>query len=771
MLDRSANYLSIFLVSAGVLTFEVVLTRIFALAFWHHFAGLLISLALIGFGTAGGLMTVFLPGLKGRESEALLATACCSAWLMPLAYILALLVDLKPLTLAWSPGSWFDLGLVCLILVLPFLAGAAHIGLLLSWADNPAGMYAANLAGSAAGCLAAAVLLDYLPPNQALYGAAGLTLLGSCLYLKPVSRRVAIFWWGACLAGFLLLLGNPLPLKFEDFKDRSAALAARGGRLEHRAVGLAGLAEIIGGPAFHYAPGLSLNCDQSLPEQKGLFLDGDLIGPVTRIDPENPMPGFVRCLLFTLPFRVFRPEKVLIINPGGGLGIMAGLEAGAGVVAGVEDNPEILYLMEHELLDFTGHLYHRPAVRVVRADPMVYLLESREQFDLIVLGFGGAWESGSTSGLGVTRLLTVEGLGQMMARLSPRGVLAAAGPLMKPERASVKLLGTAVLALERSGLDPERCLAAARDWNTVQIMIKPGGIDKKEQETIREAAEELGVDLPVPAGARTDRTGRHHLLPQAPLATAAGFFFSGRADEYYSRAWFDLRPATRDRPYFFNFFRPRIIGLVWNHPNGLVLGADEWGLLFTWGGLIASLLLAAAGILLPLLLSPGRPLFPLFFSLIGLGYMAAEITCLSEAVYRLGRPALAVPLVVGTFLLLSGLGSLLWGKHRPQWFTLAAGPILGLTFLGLRLAPGGPLVTGLIMAPAALVMGIPFSAGLRHLAGEQAEHRAWAFGLNGFFSVAGSLGGVILCLEAGHPAAMLTAGSCYLLAGFSISRR
>ena len=146
-----ANIFSIFMVSAGTLAFEVVLTRVFALAYWHHFAGLLISLALTGFGTAGSLLAFLLPRLGFVRTPWLLGTALAGGLAMPLAYLAALGVGLEPLALAWSKGAWLDLGLVCLVLVVPFLLAAAHIGLVLAWSESPGRDYAANLAGSAAG--------------------------------------------------------------------------------------------------------------------------------------------------------------------------------------------------------------------------------------------------------------------------------------------------------------------------------------------------------------------------------------------------------------------------------------------------------------------------------------------------------------------------------------------------------------------------------------------------------------------------------------------
>ncbi|MBW1714094.1 MAG: hypothetical protein JRJ59_13220, partial [Deltaproteobacteria bacterium] len=271
-------------------------------------------------------------------------------------------------------------------------------------------------------------------------------------------------------------------------------------------------------------------------------------------------------------------------------------------------------------------------------------------------------------------------------------------------------------------------------------------------------------------GLTPEETNKFHLLPGEPLFRAAQMILRGRTEELFKTALFNLRPATQDRPYFFSFFRPATLGLISTSQGHRLLPVTEWGLLFIWGGLGSILLLAGAGIFLPLLKIKPRPRGLVYFGLIGLGYMLAEMTLLAETIYQLGRPALAIPLVIGLFLVISGLGSLLWGGRPPKAFALASAAALPLTLLALRHLPVGPLTVGLTLAPAALLMGVPFAGGLVHLAGSWPQARAWAFGINGFFSVIGSLTATLICLQAGHLVAVALAGGCYLLAGLEYRR-
>ncbi|MCU7812665.1 MAG: hypothetical protein KZQ77_15770, partial [Candidatus Thiodiazotropha sp. (ex Notomyrtea botanica)] len=52
-------FLSITLLSASALSYEILLMRIFSIIQWHHFAYMVIALALLGYGMSGTLLSIF----------------------------------------------------------------------------------------------------------------------------------------------------------------------------------------------------------------------------------------------------------------------------------------------------------------------------------------------------------------------------------------------------------------------------------------------------------------------------------------------------------------------------------------------------------------------------------------------------------------------------------------------------------------------------------------------------------------------------------------
>ncbi len=58
------------LVSAGAIGYELLLMRVLSIVQWHHFAYMIISLALLGYGASGTFIALFKRQLEARfEAE------------------------------------------------------------------------------------------------------------------------------------------------------------------------------------------------------------------------------------------------------------------------------------------------------------------------------------------------------------------------------------------------------------------------------------------------------------------------------------------------------------------------------------------------------------------------------------------------------------------------------------------------------------------------------------------------------------------------------
>ena len=168
------------LVSAAVLADEVILVRAFSIGLWHHFAYMVISIALLGFGASGTLLAVLArqkTRLGGRAggTEWLAAFAVLFAVTFPLAFALIQKIPFDPFLIVWDRRQLLYLGCYYLVMFVPFFAAATVIGIaLIAESEQSPRLYFYNLVGSAAGAALAVGVLQIAQVEQAVLAAAAL---------------------------------------------------------------------------------------------------------------------------------------------------------------------------------------------------------------------------------------------------------------------------------------------------------------------------------------------------------------------------------------------------------------------------------------------------------------------------------------------------------------------------------------------------------------------------------------------------------------------
>ena len=120
--------------AAATLLFESALTRLLAVAQFYHFAFLVVSLALLGFGASGTLLSVF-PRLRSISLGRALAWAgLCFAFGVGLAYGVVNWLPFDSYSIAWERRQILYFVLYYLSLTIPFLFSGLGIGLALALA-------------------------------------------------------------------------------------------------------------------------------------------------------------------------------------------------------------------------------------------------------------------------------------------------------------------------------------------------------------------------------------------------------------------------------------------------------------------------------------------------------------------------------------------------------------------------------------------------------------------------------------------------------------
>jgi hypothetical protein len=168
-----------------------------------------------------------------------------------------------------------------------------------------------------------------------------------------------------------------------------------------------------------------------------------------------------------------------------------------------------------------------------------------------------------------------------------------------------------------------------------------------------------------------------------------------------------------------------------------------------------------------------------YFSAVGLGFMALEIALLQKASLLLGSPTASVGVVLAAILVGAGLGSLSVRSRvlAPARFggviaALVPGGVISVLCLEALAGPtagwplaGRALLTALVVGAVAFPMGMPLPHGLAAAAARGPGLTAWAWGVNGFASVVGALLAALLATHMGLRGLAACAGACYLAAG------
>jgi len=768
-------YVGLALLSAAALAFEITLTRLFSVTQWYHFAFLAVSVALLGYGASGTALSLaprWAVPPTGRRAAML---AVLFSLGVAGAYLSLNHLPFDSYRIAWERMQVVYLAAYYLALTVPFFCAGLVTGLLLAaHPERSARLYAANLFGSALGGLAPVASMPVAGEGTVLLIAA-LGLLAALVFLQtgPGSRSrwavgVSLLAAGCLLVAAAVHLPAPFRLRLSPYKGLSQVLRFPDARVTWQQWNAFSRVDRVASRSIHQAPGLSLSYGGALPEEDGLFVDGDDLSPAMSMAPEGDLTGYLPA---ALSYRLRPGGRALIVEPRGGLDVWTALSQGAASVVAVESNPL--------LVEAAGEVYRDPRVQVVTEEGRSYARRSRETFDVVHLALTDSYRpvtSGAYS-LGERYDLTVEAFEEYLARLRPGGLLVVERWLQLPPSEELRAGAIAVEALRRSGVsDPAAQLAVVRDWQVGLILVKKGAFTPDELAAIRGFCQERSLDLVAMPGLGEEETNRFNLLPE-PVYFRAFQELLADPEALYAGSAYDVRPPTDDRPFFFHFFR-------WGQ-TGAVL--QQLGRTWQpWGGsgylvLIALLTVAvvASGglIVLPLALGRrrgavngprGRALG--YFGLLGLGFLFVEIPLMQRFILFLGQPIYAFTTVIAALLFFSGLGSLAAPRLGPRWtLPLLAAAILlyplllPVLFEALLGAPLGVRLAATVvsLAPLGMLMGTPFPGGVAWLGRQAPGLVPWAWAVNGCTSVLASVAAALIALSAGFSWVLVGAAAAY----------
>jgi len=782
-------YINIALLSGIAMAFEIFLLRVFSIIQWHHFAYMVISLALLGF-SAGGSLTMLLKKLyttailQQNYFKIVFATATAFSLSMWLSVIGTQGLDLNPQELLLYAGSWIKLVSIYIILAIPFFFVSICVVLsFLCYPDVSGKIYAADLTGAGLGCALIFYLMTHLLPENILLILSLLASIAAIIYLKSFATTSATlsFAVSVALASILTNYFGVYHIEISQYKALAYAMRTHGAQLSSRLSGPLGEIRVVANNQvpFRHAPGLSLYSGAPIPEQLAIFVDGEGPSPIIHWDGKLESLSYLKDLLSSAVYQIRPIESSYLVGLGGGADIMQAKVNGVKNLTVVELNPQIIELLDEIYPQFDGNILHTAGVVTVNSDARAYLEDTATNFDLIKIA-GLSSQSASSAGLfslSENYLLTVEAIKLYLTHLTPNGMLSIDQWLNLPAKASLKLLTMSLTALKDLDIaNPEKHLILVKSLQTSSLIVSKSPLKESEIDNLRKFCDAKGFYLVYPTSSSSSSSTLIQTTDIEPQQ-----LFDSHADMLIGDYKFDISPATDDKPYFNHFFKWSSLAelLRLKEQGGYTM--LENGYLLLLAALIQTFIIGAILIILPLIGTHNKSkstenslkIF-FYFSVIGLAFLFVEIAFIQKAILLFGHPVLAASIVIAAFLFFSAWGSATSSRESAKSISqniisLLLALLLSSCMLNwipsLALAAAMEikyLLVILIIAPLAFYMGRPLPLAIEQLLAKNDELVAWAWSVNGAASVMSSVLATLFAIQWGINGLLIVAGILYL---------
>ncbi|MBI5489683.1 MAG: hypothetical protein HY905_20285 [Deltaproteobacteria bacterium] len=780
--------LGIALFSLVLLAYEVVQIRVFAYSVNPAFVWSVIAITMLGFGVAGTVLSLS-ERLRQAPLGPVLAVGCVGFALAGLAANALFARTSHLMHFESSLASTFTFATIAVVILstLPYAFGGFVVGSILSRRTEAVGrLYAFNLVGSAAGCFAVNFLLRPLGAERLVLLLLAVGAASAGLFVERSRRTLR---WGVLGAGVLLsltALWAPSLLPFQpDAKDglvRTAEIYREHGGGEPIREWEAW--DPIGKIDITSWRGQSIWTPDPLPF-KGYTQDGGASSVLVGLGAghadrmklfDDTVYGVVHQL---------RPRAdTLVIGLGGGPDIQCALQHGARSVVGVEINRSAAEAVQGPFSRFVGDAYNKPNVQILVQDGRSYARATKRRFDVMQMSGTDTLtvQSSGSFVMAESYLYTVEAFQDYLRLLKPDGMLAIVRFGAEPYR----LGAIATTALRNLGVArPDLCVVVLSQARMKLSLVKklpftPGELDAIDRIVMRSAASNEGIAFP-PYDIYGLKFGDPLVRLYAPDRPGNEPEMNRLFAAIRDRQDLGLRVVpTDDRPFY---FAVDLVNYFTGGPVNPAAGAQVGAYMRFMGILVA---IAVVLIVVPLLAFRARKLrsrgaLPAlaYFFLIGVCFMLLEVGLLQKSVLIVEHPAYSVSVVLASLLLSSALGSWLSSRLRlsPRAIVGLAAAVIGVVggayvlfltplFNALLAWPFALRMAAVvvIVAPLGTAMGMFFPTGLRRLGEGGGPLAPWAYGVNGFASVLGTVLSMPLAVLFGFTTLFALAVGAYLLA-------
>ncbi len=783
-------YFILFIISSIVIINQIALMQFLAYQQWYHFASMIISITLFGFGLSGLIISY----INHKTEVEKLRLIKWIVLITSISFPLTLIINQKVVGQFDSILIFFDFIQVIKFFIMifnftiTFTLLAIIIGLLFStYSQRINKLYFWNLLGSSAGGVIVIIFLwNFLPQQILAINGLILSLIITLKFIenesaKGIKRILIIF----SLLLNTILLAYPLEYRPSQFKSISRLKDFPDAQVKYDRKTPYGRVEIISSSAIRYSPGLSLNFTEVIPQANCVLVNGEVAGYELKNSEIIDNLFLTKSTLF-LPFSLGKHENVLILNSNCGIEIFRAINGNVENIDITELNPIILDITRKQFINQKD-----VSINFNKVDPRIYIESTQKKYNLIF--YPVIEPVGMSSGLYAVQekfLLTKESFQKIYERLNSNGYFTISCYIDNPPKSYLKVLNLLInIRNEEDELVSRNQIVAINNWNVITFLLKKGVFNQNEIDNIKDFCEANQFDFTINPVQNISHEQYNIILEQSTINLIYSLLNRDKiATQNYL---FNINEPSDDRPYFSNFIKIKNFNSYLKHISLRTLTYGELGYFLIWVSfgivLFLSFLLLLAGFLKSKLSKKLSIQILIYFSLIGLAYMIVEISLIQKFTLIFSTDIFAITFIICLLLISSGVGSLLSMsllrkiKYRIIIFSLIFlfGFILNLILISPEFIIKQNTLVKFLLAtflifPLGFLMGIPFPQGIKMFTTLDKNSVPLLWAVNGSFSVIGSLGANVLLINIGFFTTFLIALLCYLLCGiftfFNFSR-
>lgn len=785
MTNRSIS-IGLFFIAMTTLLLELNLIKIYDTLWSSNLSYMVISMAMFALGVAGIFSTLYPIRAEAMGGWALSAlSALFAVSMIGIFWVLNHFQFSLDLLRSTPMIGIRNIFISMLYITAPFfLSGLILTTLFSSYASHIQRLYFYDLVGASIGCLLVIPLIPKVAPEGLIIIAAGLALLAGAFFKRSkLSTLVGLI--GAIVIAYPLIHDDYLSISLHDNKRNILGFRDQ---VELTYWDPIARIDIIG-----FQNNREQNADFKWIAYDGgtqtsyfYRFDGNFIQIRQDVDNGNSAKHFWgNFVLASHYLKRDTDQEVLVIGSAGGQEIKAALAYGAKHVDGIELVGKVVDLGKNEYAEYTGNVSNSPKVNVRKGEGRSFLRATDKKYDIIQImsnHTSSSIASGSTA-VDPTYLQTKEAYIEYFSHLKEDGILHINHHVYPRMLATA---ATAWRALGRSDFSKHVAVFIVKGTRdnlpTFMIKMVPWSSKELDEASILLNPAKLVVDP------------RNNNLSALKKRMMEGEL----TPEDLTNSPFQIRPTTDDRPYF-NLLRKSREPIRTQHKkmldsatakllNSQIIAGLPMDIVHLYVVGAGSSIFALLVILVPILFSragrsywPNKTLTLAYFALLGLGFILFELVSIHLYMRLIGSPLYSLTTVIFGYLIGAGIGSFSSEKMgispwHKWWLPFTGILVASITVLLTHRAvidlflqssqPTRILVTLAMILPVAFFLGMAFPLGVLRLSETPYAKQAiaWAWGINGVFTVIGGFLSALLSIFFGFTVTLCIAISCYVLA-------